>query len=108
MTWQEDHRKRVAQFPETIRRAHTHATEHREEIEASDLCGCFYCLSTFDPTEIKAWTDTDDAGVGQCALCPRCGIDSIIGSESGFPITQRFLQQMKGHWFGESGTQTES
>ncbi len=80
-------------------RAHRHATYHREELLASEHCGCFYCLSTFPPTAIEAWTDEWE-GLGQTALCPVCGIDSVIGSESGYPITEEFLQRMKAYWFG--------
>ena len=36
---------------------------------------------------------------GQSALCPRCGIDSVIGADSGYPITVEFLTRMKEHWF---------
>jgi hypothetical protein len=99
MDWQGDHSKRVAQFPESIREAHTHSSNHRLEIEGSDTCGCFYCCSTFRPTEIAEWVDEDSNGVGQCALCPKCGIDSVIGSLSGFPIDKTFLSEMKRYWF---------
>jgi hypothetical protein len=32
-------------------------------------------------------------------LCPFCGIDSVIGTASGYPITREFLAQMREHWF---------
>jgi hypothetical protein len=54
---------------------------------------------TFEPTEISEWIDEDKEGVGQTALCARCGVDSVIGSGSGFPITAEFLTEMKKHWF---------
>lgn len=79
-------------------RAHRHSIRHREEVLASDLCGCFYCLAIFPPSEIEDWVDEWE-GVGQTALCPRCGIDSVIGSESGYPNTQEFLARMQAHWF---------
>jgi hypothetical protein len=78
--------------------AHAHSSRHREEVIHSSMCGCFYCLATFEPDEIKDWVDEVD-GVGQTALCPRCGIDSVIGSGSGFPINGRFLAKMHRHWF---------
>ena len=34
------------------------------------------------------------------ALCPSCGIDSVIGDASGFPITEEFLVAMEARWFG--------
>jgi hypothetical protein len=74
--------------------AHKHSIGHRAELEASDICGCFYCLSTFAPTEIREWIDE-----GQTALCPNCPVDAVIGSASGYPITPEFLKRMHEHWF---------
>ncbi len=76
--------------------AHKHSSYHRVELKNSEVCGCFYCLHIFKPTEIKwyCWTDKWD-GTNQTALCPKCGIDSVIGSASGYPITHEFLQSMK-------------
>jgi hypothetical protein len=99
MGWEEDHRRRVAQLPEAIREAHAHSSNHRAEIEASEICGCFYCRSTFRPSDICEWIDENAEGIGQTAMCPRCGIDSVIGSKSGFPIEIEFLAAMKSVWF---------
>jgi len=74
--------------------AHKHSIRHREEIEASEKCGCFDCLAIFIPHDIIDWVDK-----GQTALCPHCGIDSVIGSKSGYPIDRSFLDQMRHHWF---------
>jgi len=82
--------------------AHKHSSNHRQEILRSEMCGCFYCLDIFNASEINEWTDDKDE-VGQTALCPKCGIDSVIGSSSGYPITQEFLQEMKLHWFSAGG-----
>ena len=76
--------------------AHIHSIRHREEIERSDVCGCFYCTEVYPPVEIEDWIDDDP---GETALCPRCGIDSVIGSTSGYPITKAFLKRMYDHWF---------
>jgi hypothetical protein len=79
--------------------AHKHSSRHRQEILESEQCGCFYCLTVFSPSEIKEWIDTDEHRVGQTALCPKCGIDAVIGSKSSYPITKEFLQVMEEHWF---------
>ena len=55
----------------------------------------FICLAEFEPEAIADWVDES----GVTALCPKCGIDSVIGSASGFPITRDFLEQMRKHWF---------
>jgi len=52
----------------------------------------------FPPTEITNWTDERSADQ-VTANCPYCGIDSVIGSASGFPITEEFLKKMRTHWF---------
>lgn len=74
--------------------AHKHRIRHRAEVEASTLCGCFYCLATFPPADITQWCDEQST-----ALCPKCGIDSVIGDASGYPIDERFLTRMNKHWF---------
>jgi hypothetical protein len=75
-------------------RAHGHCTRNREELHASSDCGCFYCFAIFPPTEITDWVDDE-----QTALCPKCGIDSVIGSSSEYPVTDEFLHRMHDYWF---------
>jgi len=84
--------------------AHHYSSNHRESVLDSDVCGCFYCLSIFSPSEIEDWVDArkDEIDInesGQTALWPRCGIDSVLGSASGYPITRDFLQKMNDYWF---------
>ncbi|MGI9018940.1 MAG: cytoplasmic protein [Euzebya sp.] len=93
----DEHAKRVAQLPEEIRLAHVSSAGHRSEILASDQCGCFHCSRTFPPDHIVEWVDDD-----QTALCPECGVDSVIGDQAGFPLTASFLQKMNAHWFSNS------
>lgn len=81
--------------------AHKHH-HYWEEILNSRICGCFYCLETFRPDEIIEWHLEDESGIGQTALCPKCGIDSVIGSDSGYPIEHSFLKKMKDFWFSPS------
>lgn len=79
--------------------AHRHSIFNQVEILQSNLCGCFYCLKNFIPTEIVEWTDTDNPK-GMTPLCPYCGIDSVIGEKSGFPIAdQSFLFAMSKRYF---------
>ena len=108
--------------------AHKFCRAHRDKLINDKLCGCFYCLSIFSPAEIYNWmkdkkpadkakfdewmqkkrnklTDDkfdewiiDDQLTG---LCPYCGIDSVIGESSGYPITKEFLEKMRNYWFKE-------
>ncbi len=78
-----------------ILQAHQFCTNNKEELQKDTKCGCFSCLKIFDPAEIKEWVP-DSKGT---ALCPYCGIDSVIGEYSGFPVTPEFLSKMKKYWF---------
>jgi hypothetical protein len=82
-----------AEEPDHIRAYH-YSSKHRAHIEEGEKCGCFYCLTIFTPSEITRWTDEQ-----QTAVCPHCGVDSVIGSASGFPITSEFLHEMCEYWF---------
>ena len=85
--------------------AHRHATAHRADILASQVCGCFFCQSLFQPDDIGEWIDAAGGdGEGQTALCPHCGIDAVIGAASGLPVTAEFLADMHAYWFGTTAT----
>jgi len=77
-----------------------HTRHNREEILASNTCGCIGCLSTFTPAEITEWTDEVDRDhpeneVDRTAICPHCGDELIIGDRSGHKITPLFLEAMR-------------
>lgn len=81
--------------------AHRYSSNNKPSLEEDDKCGCFHCLKIFQPSEIKDWitsqkNECDKLGT---AVCPYCGVDSIIGESSGYPVTELFLQKMKDRWF---------
>ena len=75
--------------------AHAHCTDNKKELQNSKQCGCFHCLAIFASEEVKEYIKEGDG----TALCPKCGIDSVIGDASGVPITMDFLKEMQAHWF---------
>ncbi|MEB9972524.1 cytoplasmic protein [Bacillus cereus] len=79
----------------SLKAAHSSVVITRKNLKEDNLCGCFYCLEIFHPSEIKEWIDSNES----TALCPYCEIDSIIGQSSGFPITKEFLSEMNKYWF---------
>jgi len=80
--------------------AHKRSIFHKKEILGSKICGCFYCIKIFDPSEIKEWVDKDKSEENTTALCPFCGIDSVIGDKSGFPVADyTFLKEMNAKYF---------
>ena len=75
--------------------AHLGCTSNRNELESSRLCACFHCLETFIHKEISEWINDKD---GETAICPRCGIDSVLSSR--LPIDDKaFLSAMNRMWF---------
>lgn len=76
--------------------AHKHSFENYGEVMRSDICGCFYCIAIFASSEITDWIKDKN---GKTAQCSECGIDSVIGSASGFPVEAAFLKRMNAQWF---------
>ncbi len=75
--------------------AHKYSSNHKEELTEDKVCGCFYCLSIFETKEIGEWC-SDITGT---AICPYCGVDTVLGESSGYPMTLEFLQEMNDYWF---------
>ena len=76
------------------------SSNHRDAVSKAERCGCFHCCADFAPGEITEWIDpaSDDMQEGTTALCPKCGIDSVIPLNPAMDVT--FLQRMKDHGFG--------
>ncbi len=87
--------KSFCKIEDDVIAAHKYCENNKESLKGDSVCGCFYCLKIFSPTEITEWI-LDTKGT---ALCPYCSIDSVIGESSGYPITEEFLKKMKKHWF---------
>jgi hypothetical protein len=45
----------------------------------------------------RTYGSSDDVQAGATALCPKCGIDSVIPLEPGMDVA--FLRRTKAHWF---------
>ncbi|MFC0187530.1 cytoplasmic protein [Fictibacillus aquaticus] len=75
--------------------AHRFSRFNRKSLESDSTCGCFYCIEIYHPEKIDDWADEDE----NTAICPYCGIDSVIGESSGYPITKEFLKSMHEVWF---------
>jgi hypothetical protein len=84
----------IEAIPQRLRDIHDLSDHHREAVMASTQCGCFCCRKFFSPTEIKEWIR--DEGT---AMCPRCGIDAVLGDKS-IALTPALLLEMQEAWFG--------
>ena len=80
--------------------AHKHCILNYDEIISSKVCGCFYCLKIYSPDKVPHWLNENKTAVTcqYTALC-FCGNDAVIGSQSGYPISKKFLTDMHHRWF---------
>ena len=70
--------------------AHKLSYGNREILD--NRCSCFHCCAEFGHKKIVAWVDK-----GKTALCPKCGIDSVIPADV---VRGESLKRMRSHWFG--------
>lgn len=68
----------------------SYATHNYKQIKASTECGCVYCMERFDPSLVIEWIDRvipttkkEETNVFMyTAICPLCGIDTVIPNGS--------------------------
>lgn len=72
-------------------RLYSHCTSNQKMLAKEKKCGCFFCGHVFDPKEIYSWIEDRN---GPTAVCPHCGIDSVIGEGAGFPLTKVVLNRL--------------
>lgn len=84
--------------PADLQRLHKLSSHHRKVIEDNSHSGCFYCYAVLVPASsfVTEWCDG-----GETALCPHCGIDSVIPLDgfSGWE-KEEVLLEMHEHYFG--------
>jgi hypothetical protein len=56
------------------------ATQNRYSLARSDEAVCYHCLAHIPAAEVLEFGDEGTA------LCPRCGIDAVVGDASGIDI----------------------
>jgi len=89
------------------KQAHRLAVTNRQTVLASNECGCFHCEAIFPSTSIDEWIEESQGDYSEApdpftALCPECGIDSVLGDACPYPATDpEFLHAMHLHWFGK-------
>jgi hypothetical protein len=89
----------MSEVRQEILDTHNASRHNRGALLCSDTAGCFYCTEIFKPEEVKEWALSGRGGPPDDALCPKCVIDSVLASSSGFPITEKFLKELHEYWF---------
>ena len=76
---------------------HKCAIENRQELEKTDKCGCFYCKQIFYAGDVTEWTDD-----GNTAICPHCGVDSVICNKKDYVVTPEDLELLNKYYFKDT------
>jgi hypothetical protein len=83
---------------EELKGFHRHSLRNEPEVKASRRCGCFYCFGFFSPADIDEWWDKgDDDGrdpLPLTAVCPLCGIDSVLPESPDYVLDTKFIEAM--------------
>jgi hypothetical protein len=69
---------------------HKLSFKNRPLLDLEHSASCFHCFYITPVSEIKEWTDD-----GQTAICPECGIDSLLPGEIG----SRLIIKMSDRYF---------
>jgi len=75
---------------EQIEGLHAFTSHNKEIMKRSGIYLCSYCQKGGLSKNIENWADD-----GETALCPDCGVDSLIPAMIPHDITK----QLKEHWF---------
>jgi hypothetical protein len=79
-----------------LKNLHNQSMFNRKKIlPTGQACACFCCEERFDSSAIKEWTDRQ-----RTALCPNCGIDSVLAETSEIKLTHELITAMNFRWFG--------
>lgn len=80
---------------DVIEKASRLSIHNRIMIELSKKCGCYYCTKIFDAERVKDYIDADDT-----AMCPFCGIDSVLPDASVCNLNKKLIKKVRFRWFG--------
>lgn len=81
---------------EKLLKIHKLSSNHKELLMKEDVCGCFYCVSIFSPKLITDWIEDEN---DLTAICPYCGIDSVIPNYSDYQLNKELLKEMREYFF---------
>jgi predicted nucleic acid-binding Zn-ribbon protein len=70
------------------------AMHNKKALAKVNECVCYYCSKVFSPGEITEWVDNNDT-----AMCPHCGIDSVIPVYEESDKDADFLAKLHKYWF---------
>jgi Zn finger protein HypA/HybF involved in hydrogenase expression len=77
-----------------LKKLHTYSAHNRDRIAVASKCYCFHCKAIVESRDIQDYTDN-----GQTAICPKCGIASIIPDSIEEGVDEQTIAEMNEYWF---------
>ena len=74
---------------EKIEQAMKFAISNKKAIQESPKAGCYYCKKTYKPSKVVEFLEHEEI-----ALCPKCGIDSVLPANSPYEPTNENLAEL--------------
>ena len=71
-------------------------TQNKMLLNQSNYAACYSCKRIFKSKDVTTFLNE---GVGT-AVCPYCGIDSVLGDKTGLGLSVENIQQLHDYWFG--------
>ncbi len=88
--------------------ARRHSIKNWGDLSRSTICGCYHCGTIFLSNEIYQWVGLDGKSADDAtAICPFCGMNSVIAESAAYPLKKDFLEYMKGYWFKNENQNSE-
>ena len=80
--------------------AKQHSIGNWNDLSTSTICGCYHCKKIFLSNSIYDWIGIDGRSMDHAtALCPFCGMNSVIAESASYPLKTDFLESMYHYWF---------
>ena len=66
---------------------------NKTSLQEAGKVACYNCCEKFNFEKVKDFTDN-----GLTAICPECGVDSLIPDQDG-DLSNEFLKECSEYWF---------
>lgn len=85
-------------FP--LMQLHLQTIGNADRVKRAGQCGCFHCMNRFPAAEVQRFLPEKDGG--STALCPRCGVDSVLSDQDTAALTDELIAEMNRRFFASN------
>jgi hypothetical protein len=76
---------------------HKYTFKNKDQVQKSNMCCCACCVNKYSAKYVVEYIE--EANGDKTAICPKCGVDAVIGDAALSNITDTMLQDMHNKWF---------